>query len=51
MKLTPEFVLMMVLTTKPQPLLVALWGVSTKRSPVQDKLRGCTAGKVGLAVS
>jgi hypothetical protein len=31
MKRTPEFVLMIVLSTKPLPLLVALWGMTSKR--------------------
>jgi hypothetical protein len=31
LKRTPEFVLMIVLMTKPLPLLVALWGMTSKR--------------------
>ncbi len=45
MKRTPEFVLMIVLTTKPLPLLVALWGMTsnrllTKMRPNQRELAG-----------
>ena len=52
MKRNPEFVLMMVmLTTKPLPLLVALRDMSTKRLLVHDELCRCNAGKVVIAVS
>jgi hypothetical protein len=56
MKRTPEFVLMIVLTTKPLPLLVALWGMTSKRllthmRPNQRELAGQGSRLRGLLPS
>ena len=56
MKRTPDFVLMIVLTTKPLPLLVALWGMTSKRlltlmRPNQRELAGQGSRLRGLLPS